>query len=100
MYLLIINSYSFVNSTYTTGMTSVDSAGVKEIRDWLTAPGHESEVLIINVNDFSKDHDWGHIPLIQDPIKDLFGEMIFSPNDKQKYYPNRWYKLLAYVCSM
>ena len=67
------------------------TVGIKEIRDWVTSPGHEEEVVIIMVNDEAKDFDWGHISLIQDPIRDGFREMLFSPSDKQKYFPERWY---------
>ena len=64
--------------------------GLKEIHEWMTAPGHKNEVVMILVNDFSEDHDWGHISLIYNPIRELFGDMVFSPNDKQKNFPNRW----------
>lgn len=63
---------------------------MKEIHEWVTGAGRENEVIIIEINDFAKDHDWGHISLIHNPIKDMFGEMILSPNEKEKLFPDRW----------
>ena len=69
---------------------SLTYIGIREVYDWVIAPGHEKEVVMIMINDFAKDHDWGHISLIHQPIRDFFGDIVFTPNDKEKYFPNRW----------
>ena len=57
----------------------------------MNAIGNEREVVMINVNDLSEVRDKGHKSLIHDPIRKLFGNMTFSPKDKEKDFPNRWY---------
>lgn len=62
-------------------------AAIQEIRDWLDSSGHESEIVLVLVNDVKQDYDWGHKDLIWDPITSIFGSLLLTQTDKQKYFP-------------
>lgn len=62
-----------------------------EIHDWLVADVHKEDVILLHINDEGQRMDWGHIDLVQQPVQTIFGGVIFTPLDKGKYFPGRWY---------
>ena len=53
-------------------------------------PGHENEFVMVLVNDEGHDADWGHLDLIQNPIAEILGDLLFTPKDKEHYFNNSW----------
>ena len=53
-------------------------------------PGHKEQLVMVLINDEGKDKDWGHLDLIWNPVQDILGGILFTPLDKQKYFPDRW----------
>lgn len=65
-------------------------AGLMEIHDWLVADSHKEDFVLLHINDEGQRMDWGHIDLVQQPVQAIFGDIIFTPLDKEKDYPHRW----------
>jgi hypothetical protein len=65
-------------------------AGLQEIHDWLATPTNHAEVVMVHLNDESHSSDWGHTSLIQDPVPQIFGNLLFTPLDKKFLFPSRW----------
>ena len=66
-------------------------AGLTEIHDWLAADAHKEDFILLHINDEGQRLDWGHVELVQQPVKSIFGDIIFTPLDKEKDFPHRWY---------
>ena len=64
-------------------------AGVQEIADWVG--GHEQQLVWVYVNDEGADHDWGHQELITAPVRELLGDLLFTPSDKEQLFPHSWW---------
>lgn len=66
---------------------------VQEIRDWLDMPGHKSELVMIMLNDVKYDFDWGHKTLIWNPLKTIFGDLLFTQSEMKQHFPSpgSWY---------
>lgn len=62
-----------------------------EIHDWLVADAHKEDFILLHINDEGQRMDWGHIGLVQQPVQTIFGNVIFTPLDKEKGFPGRWY---------
>ena len=63
-------------------------SGVQEIANWVKY--HDRDLVTVMINDEAHDFDWDHLDLIRTPIKELFGDHLFTPADKKKYFPNSW----------
>lgn len=64
--------------------------GLQEIQDWLTVQENTQEFVMVHINDESHSADWGHVQLIQDPVTEIFSDLLFTPEDKQTLFPDRW----------
>ena len=64
--------------------------GLTEIHNWLVSPWNKAELILLHVNDEGQQMDWDHLALIQQPIKDIFKDILFTPVDKQEKFPSRW----------
>lgn len=65
-------------------------AAIQEIHDWVTRPGNENEFVLVLVNDEGPHSDWDHIDLIQKPIVDIMGKLLFTPSNKTMYFGDSW----------
>lgn len=65
-------------------------SGLTEIHNWLMSPWNKEEFILLHINDEGRTADWDHIGLIQQPIKDTFGDILFTPVDKNNSFPSRW----------
>jgi hypothetical protein len=65
-------------------------AGLQEIYDWVVAPGNEEEIVMVLINDERNSSDWGHIHLIQEPVPQIFGDLLFTPEDKKSLFLDQW----------
>lgn len=74
-------------------------AGLVEIHDWLVADSHKEDFILLHINDEGQKLDWGHIELVQKPVQSIFGDVLFTPLDKKKDYPNRWYVYPCIICN-
>ena len=45
---------------------------------------------MVLVNDEGHSADWGHLDLIKKPIREIMGDILFTPADKEKYFPDTW----------
>ena len=77
-----------ISNTHT--HTHTHRTGLQEIYDWVVTPGNQEEVIVVHINDESPSSDWGHISLIQDPVREIFGELLFTPENKKTLFPHRW----------
>ena len=68
----------------------VNSPAIQEINDWLAKPEHSNEFVLLYINDETSDSDWGKIRLIQEPVANITRDILFTPSDKKKSYPDRW----------
>ena len=65
-------------------------AAIQELHDWLVQPDHKSEVILIMIDDYAADKDWGRQDLIWGPIHDIMGDMILTQSLKKQHFPNSW----------
>lgn len=56
----------------------------------MTRPGNENEFVLVLVNDEGPHSDWDHIDLIQKPIVDIMGKLLFTPSNKTMYFGDSW----------
>lgn len=66
------------------------TTAIQEIYDWVTRPGNENEFVLVLVNDEGPHSDWDHIDLIQKPIVDIMGKLLFTPSNKTMYFGDSW----------
>lgn len=59
-----------------------------EIKQWMDKnPG---DVVIIYIDNDPDFLNWGKVNSLLNPIKSVFGNLTFTPKDKQQRYPNSW----------
>ncbi len=63
---------------------------LQEIQDWLSLPGHESEQVIIMVNDLRSDFNEEHKFLIWDSVSTIVGNIALTQTERNKHFPNVW----------
>lgn len=81
-----------------------------EIADWLAQPENAREVLVLMFDDQEDLQTWGKVPMLMDligqvhghvtgdivcakmclPCGQYFGDMVYTPSDKQRLTPNGW----------
>ena len=46
---------------------------------------------MVLINDERNSSDWGHIHLIQEPVPQIFGDLLFTPEDKKSLFLDQWF---------
>ena len=64
--------------------------GLTEIYDWLVSPWNKAEFILLHINDEGRKLDWNHLKLIEQPVRDIFKDLLFTPLDKERDFPSRW----------
>ena len=65
-----------------------------EIYSWLSQKEHKNEFILLHINDEGGKSDWNHIALIQKLIKNIFGNLMFTPLEKNTTFPKQWLVIL------
>jgi hypothetical protein len=60
--------------------------GIAEIATWVK--NNTDEIVIVYINDYPH-WDWGHQDELIAPIAEYMGDLVFTPKDKEFYFPDR-----------
>ncbi|PRP80263.1 hypothetical protein PROFUN_12730 [Planoprotostelium fungivorum] len=63
--------------------------GLTEIKEWLDLPENKEEFVFIH-HDEQKYFTWNQTELVEGPIRDIFGDMLFTPPELMHKYGGRW----------
>lgn len=62
----------------------------EEIASWFVNPKNSKEFTIFMFDDQTDLQEWDKVKLLVNSIHAYFGKKVFTPIDKQKFFPTRW----------
>jgi len=62
----------------------------EEIQSWFLLPENNDEILIFMFDDQEDLLEWGKVQYILEGLSKYFANLILTPPEKQKYWPDRW----------
>lgn len=80
-------------TSYDLGCSPFDrtlESGLMEVHQWISAPENQNEVIYLHLNDEGAHADRNHQAIIQNLTRDIFGDLLFTPTDKNSNFPSSW----------
>ena len=65
-------------------------SGLAEICDWMQQSENKDEFVMVYVNDEGHAADWNHTDMIWKAVATACPEILFTPSDKERLFPDSW----------